>query len=128
MQRGIEAVSEWSRDTVIEHALGLLDLTESLFHYKTLLLGGFDLAVLLLGSCIFYAFVVSKEVIFVNHIFEVLFYLFQINERVLTRLRFNLMKVSLDVLLQNLNLIEPLLLVELSASGPSRLVIVVILN
>ena len=128
MQRGIEAVREWSRDTVIEHALGLLDLTESLFHYKTLLLGGFDLAVLLLGSCIFYAFVVSKEVIFVNHIFEVLFYLFQINERVLTRLRFNLMKVSLDVLLQNLNLIEPLLLVELSASGPSRLVIVVILN
>jgi hypothetical protein len=128
VQRGIEAVREWSRDTVIEHALGLLDLTESLFHYKTLLLGGFDLAVLLLGSCIFYAFVVSKEVIFVNHIFEVLFYLFQINERVLTRLRFNLMKVSLDVLLQNLNLIEPLLLVELSASGPSRLVIVVILN
>jgi len=128
VQRGIEAVREWSRDTVIKHALGLLDLTESLFHYKTLLLGGFDLAVLLLGSCIFYAFVVSKKVIFVNHIFEVLFYLFQINERVLTRLRFNLMKVSLDVLLQNLNLIEPLLLVELSASGPSRLVIVVILN
>jgi len=128
VQRGIEAVREWSRDTVIEHALGLLDLTESLFHYKTLLLGGFDLAVLLLGSCIFYAFVVSKEVIFVNHIFKVLFYLFQINERVLTCLRFNLMKVSLDVLLQNLNLIEPLLFVELSASGPSRLVIVVILN
>ena len=128
MQRGIEAVRELSRDTVIEHALGLLDLTESLFHYKTLLLGGFYLAVLLLRSCIFYAFVVSKEVIFVNHIFEVLFYLFQINERVLTRLRFNLMKVSLDVLLQNLDLIEPLLLVELCASSPSRLVIVIILN
>ena len=91
------------------------------------MLSGFNLTILLLIRAGLDAIVVAEEVVFVDHILEVFLDLFQVDVVVLRSELLDVLKISLDIVLQNLDFGVAVLIVLPLARGPCRFLVSLVL-